>query len=348
MPIIKDAFDAFITPRVWKQDRTLTVGASEIGLCARKVKYIKTKTPPDVTHPGSYGASERGNILESALWAPALQAKYGDNLLFAGDSQETFVDGPLSATPDGLLINQKPDVLRYLGVKDIKSNCIMLECKTVDPRVILHKPRHTNVMQVNAGLGLIRLATKWKPNFGLLTYVNASFVDEITEFVVPYNNDDYQLAKNRAAKILAMEGPEDFRPEGYIKGGEECEHCPFAERCEKQRHNMPAARLKPPAVDPQFAAEMTDMVRQAIVFKNLRDDATADYKQMQDSIKKRLTDKKITQVPGVVKWSPVKGRTSYDTAGMVELLGKKAEQFKRTGPETSKLTYGDVGEDQWY
>ena len=42
---------------------------------------------------------------------PALRARYGDKLLYAGDKQQTFVSGFLSATPDGLLIDQSRDAL---------------------------------------------------------------------------------------------------------------------------------------------------------------------------------------------------------------------------------------------
>src|SRR6516164_599378 len=86
-------------------DRENTVGASEIGQCARKVFYSKRagERDPDFTDTG--GAALRGHIFERHFWTRALRARFRRKLLFAGKGQQTFTSGFLSATPDGLLIN---------------------------------------------------------------------------------------------------------------------------------------------------------------------------------------------------------------------------------------------------
>ena len=102
--LIRTAFDAYVakTAKVWKHDRTKTIGASEIGQCARRMFYLKTKQKPDDDYIDDWGARVRGTVFEDSFWAPAMKAKYGKKLLFAGKEQKTFEDGHLSATPDGL------------------------------------------------------------------------------------------------------------------------------------------------------------------------------------------------------------------------------------------------------
>ena len=69
-------------------------------------RRVATKIIVDV-----WGATLRGRLFEDHFWVPALRACYGAKLLFAGDQQQTFVSGFLSATPDGLLIDQPCNAL---------------------------------------------------------------------------------------------------------------------------------------------------------------------------------------------------------------------------------------------
>jgi hypothetical protein len=109
-------------------DRENTVGASEIGQCARKVFFGKNAgdrvygavSDEDYTDP--WGAALRGRLFEDHFWVPALRARHGDKLLFAGAQQRTLISGFLSATPDGLLIDQPRDALAALGITDIGVN----------------------------------------------------------------------------------------------------------------------------------------------------------------------------------------------------------------------------------
>ncbi len=74
--MIKEALDAFVAPKVWAHDRTKTIGSSEIGQCARRIKYIKSGQPPDAGYVPRWGAAERGNLFEQHLWEPALRNRY--------------------------------------------------------------------------------------------------------------------------------------------------------------------------------------------------------------------------------------------------------------------------------
>src|SRR5687767_11447335 len=102
---IRDAVHGFLAARAkpWAHDRSQTIGASEIGQCARKVWFGKNGIAPDVADDLK-GAAARGDLIEQYVWAPAVAshvASLGGELWFAGDEQKTLVDGYLSATPDG-------------------------------------------------------------------------------------------------------------------------------------------------------------------------------------------------------------------------------------------------------
>jgi hypothetical protein len=107
------AAHAKATVRVF-DGRENTVGASEVGQCARKVYFAKNSgdqvygAAPDEDYADARGAALRGQLFEDHFWVPALRARYGDRLLHAGDDQRTLVAGFLSATPDGVLIDHRP------------------------------------------------------------------------------------------------------------------------------------------------------------------------------------------------------------------------------------------------
>ena len=85
-------------------DRGNTVGASEIGQCARKIFFAKNSDDRayaisvDHDYVDSGGAALRGRLLEENYWLPALRMRFGDKLLYAGNEQSTLCAGFLSAT----------------------------------------------------------------------------------------------------------------------------------------------------------------------------------------------------------------------------------------------------------
>src|SRR5215831_15103183 len=115
--------------------RAFTLGASDIGQCGRKVFFAKHNGPRDPGYVDTWGAALRGQIIEQAYWVPALRARFGADLKFVGDRQRQFKRGFISATPDTLLTNAPRDILAPLRISDIGSDCLLLECKSVDPRV---------------------------------------------------------------------------------------------------------------------------------------------------------------------------------------------------------------------
>jgi hypothetical protein len=303
--------------------RASTVGASEIGQCIRKIFYAKNADDPvyairrDADYVDGWGAQVRGATFERAFWVPALRAKYGDHLKFAGDEQRGFENGFLSATPDALLTEAPTNILAELGVPDIKSDCLLLEGKTADPRIKLDGPKPEHAFQTIVQLGLVRETTQFAPEYAVISYADASFWSEITEFAVKFDPDIYATAKRRAAKVMTAHDASELPPEGWIAGGHECQYCPFVKACGVARRALPEASNT--AVDPQFVAEARDLAREAKQHQVDAEDATARLRTTQNEIRERLRAKGLRRVAGndfSIVWSPVKGENGPADRGL--------------------------------
>ena len=208
--MIKEALDAHAkaTARQF-EDRANTVGASEIGQCARKTYFWKNEgdvligADRDADHAETWGAARRGQLFEDHFWVPALRRRFTDKLLYAGADQRTLVSGPLSATPDALLIEQPRDLLAYLGVTDIGGDSVVLECKTIDPRAQLEEAKPEHNYQVIVQMGLFHELTPHRPKWAVISYANASFLDDVVEFAVAFDPQIFATAKTRASEIMA-------------------------------------------------------------------------------------------------------------------------------------------------
>lgn len=347
--MIKGALNQFAidSARAFQTDRSQTVGASEVGQCARKVFWTKNEDDPifgaprDPSYVDGWGARVRGSTYENHFWEPALRWQFGDNLKFAGTEQRTFISGFLSATPDGLLENLPDNALAHLGVPSIGGDCIMAECKTADPRTNLSQPKPENVFQTQVQMGIVRETTLYEPNYSLLTYTDASFWNEVLEFPIKFEPDVYQAAKDRASAIMTATDAGELKPEGWIAGGRECDYCPFTKACGIERRRVPEQDSA--EIDPQFVAEIADLVRQAKRYESAEAENATLLRTVQDEIRNRLRAKGVRRVVGhgvSVNWSSVKGRQSFDQKGIREAAvqaGVDLSKFEKAGEPTDRL-----------
>jgi hypothetical protein len=323
-------------------DRSGTVGASEIGQCARQTfwrkNYGKAKgVEQDDDYESDWGARIRGVIMEFVYWVPALRKKYGADLLFAGTEQEKLISGHLSATPDGLLINRPYDALREFGIKNINSDCITMECKTIDPRTNLVTAKETNIYQVNTQIGLFRETTKYQPEYGLLTYTDASFWSEVDEFPIQFDPMMYQAAHERATDIITAKDGRDLMPEGWVTGGKECSFCPFTKACGVERRGVPYGQRK---ASPQFVAEISDRAKEHNVIKIDIERKEAELKTIQLQIKTRLKEKGIRRIPNVVNWYEVAAPVRYQNKEIRQAfaeLGGDSDDYMTIGEPSDRL-----------
>src|SRR5262249_34847030 len=150
-----------------------------------------------------------------------------------------------------------------------------------------------------------------------ISYVDASFWSDVTEFAVKFDPIVFENAKRRAAKILTAGKPSELPPEGYIAGGNECKHCPFTTACGIERRAMP--QLSGVAADRQSAAEARDLALQAKRHQGDADAAGERLRETQHEIRERLRAKGLRRIDGddfTIVWSPVKGRTTTDTPAL--------------------------------
>jgi CRISPR/Cas system-associated exonuclease Cas4 (RecB family) len=337
MSIVKNAVNLYVEnnqKNLGPHDRTTTVGSSEIGQCERRVWFTKAEKTelgstfqrnPD--YVDSWGARLRGDLVENHLFVPAIKAHFGKNALLLGKKQKTFVDGCISATPDCLVL---------------WNDQILIEFKSVDPRVKLDEPKPEHVYQVQVQMGIMHAKSKYRPMYAILAYVNASFMDEITEFQIDYDPDIYARAQVRAMKIMTASSHHELQPEGWIAGAKECEYCPFTDACGRARQEVPKQVIVP--ADAQFVAEMSDMAKRYATLNNQMTILEEDKRRVQNEIKERLREKGQRKIDGdgvMISWAEVKGRELYDHAAIREVLanyGSDIEEFKREGTPGDRLT----------
>lgn len=333
-----------------KTQRRQYVGASEIGLCARRIFFAKEymRHPIDTKHSDSenWGASRRGVTFERHFWLPAMRARYGDNLLYAGPQQRSMKYGTLRATPDGLLINQPRDALKAFGIKDIgPSGEIAVECKTIDPRIPLQIAKPEHEFQTQVQLGLFHKTTDHRPLYAVISYTNASFFDDVTEFVFKYDPEILDGAMKRAGHILSAKDAGSVRAEGWIEGGKECEWCPFKQPCDAIR--LPRGELVRVPVSKLDTRSSTELERLGVAERKVAASISSlekDHRNLQEEIKEKLRslDLRAFDEGGSIKiiWSPVKGRPSYNMPELREAaakLGLNIQKYETVGQPTDRL-----------
>ncbi len=340
--MIKEALHnyAMSSGKTWATDRSQTVGASEVGQCARKVFWMKNEGDPkygaqrDPDYVDGWGARVRGTVMEDQFWYPAMLATFGDRLLYAGPDQQTLVNGFISATPDGLITHLLEGEHPQLPA----GTCVTAECKTADPRTNLSEAKSENVYQTHIQMGLIRERGEFKPTHSILSYTDASFWNEVVEFVIPFDPAVFEAGKKRAALIMTAREAGELKPEGWIAGGRDCEYCPFTRACGIKRRSVPDGDLP---VDPQFTAEVADLALAIARLKATRDATDEEVRTLEDELKTRLREKGVRKIPGLVSWSSVKGRQSYNNKAIQAAAiaaGIDIEQFSTVGEPTDHLT----------
>lgn len=323
----------------WAYDRLNTHGSSEAGRCARQSAFAKLEVPPDLGYVPTWGAALRGDIIEADFFVPGLHTSLppGVELLYAGRDQVTRVDGYLSATPDGLLVGVPRDCLAHLGVPDIGCDELLIECKSIDPRMHLRSAKPEHAFQVQVAMGVLRATTEHQPKYALLTYINASFLNDITEFAIKFDQAVYRAAHDRARRILGAADPGELPPEGKMAGGAECRYCGWAEQCI-------GATI---ASIPTSSSGLGDNAVSEL--KGLRDierrlaDQGAEFEMLHaaacEAIKQFLREHGVRQhrdKDWSVSWAPVAGRQTLDTKAL-EAAGIDVEAYRKEGKAGERL-----------
>jgi hypothetical protein len=176
----------------------------------------------------------------------------------------------------------------------------------------------------------------------VISYVNASFFDDVTEFAVHFDPTVFENAKRCATAIATARSADQLKPEGWIAGGRECEFCPFTKACGVIRHTVLTQTIAE-TPDPQFVAEIADLAREAKQRRAAVELTTAALREVEHEIKERLRAKGVRQIIGdgvTVTWSAVKGRPSYDMQAIREAAAKAGvdlAEYETVGEPTDRL-----------
>lgn len=342
-------FDAYVgtQEKVWKYDRKRTLGASEAFGCIRKAWFEKNDAVKDDDYEDKWGATHRGDLIENHLVVPAVL--YGlkrqapkAKLLGAGSDQTTILDRRRlnSATPDGLITGLSKDALKNYGIDDIEGDCILLEIKSIDPRVNLQQEKTIHAGQCQQQLGIVRQRTKFKPMYAVIVYVDASFHDNIRVFTIRYDERKWEAAQKRAELLFKTTDPGLLRPEG--KFDDSCKYCPFTRVCSAAT----IGSIPPKSSDRDTMQQPEDSVLRELVVEHERlraekDKATADYESKRQEIKEHLatTKKRGERHSGwSVNWFSQGGKKKLDEERLKEDLGVDSlDDYKTEGSGFDKL-----------
>lgn len=331
--------------KTWAHDRTQTVGASEAFQCIRRTYFSKTGAEPDAGFEQSFGATSRGTLLENHYVVPAVRENLpkGATALWLGDEQITLVEGRISATPDGLITGLARDALKDYGIADIESDCILLEIKSIDPRINLSEAKPVHAGQVQQQLGLVHEKTNHRPEYAVVLYVNASWVDDIRIFPIKRDPQAYEVCKKRAAMVYAAEKAADLPAEGKLGGGSECDYCPFAKQCQRASvGSIPAKDESDVHFTPKEEKELRGLVkrdrdvRERIGELELMKTEVAE--QIKDFLRRHKKRFGKTSDGYSASYSSVSGRKSYDIARLAQDAGLDLEDYATYGEPSEKLT----------
>lgn len=294
---VKREFSANVASvqKSWQYDRSKTMGGSEVFRCHRW-GFFKKRMPeraelPEDPDDVNWGTSERGNVMET--WAvERLREILGPEACrYMGEEQVTLIDddAPLSATSDGLVIEQARDFLINYGVPDMGEdlNDVAAEIKTFDPRSgdLQTEARPRNIGQNIVQMGLYQRKTNHKPKWGLLMYFNPANLQDIRPFAVEYDDQVYKNAQRRATEVFdPTKTAKDFRPEG--KRTNQCSHCEFTEVCyETEMEMYPETAIKLSEIDPLQLRELEGLARSVAKVRAIKKQVEAEDKEQSESLR---------------------------------------------------------------
>jgi len=371
----KKMFNGWVedTQKAWGHDRKKTLGGSEAFGCLRKAWYKRNGTPYDADYEESWGALRRGDIIENHLVVPAMEwaaKNFNFELMMAGDTQitlfdrETMVDvldgdgniigeepGGLSVTPDGLIRGVARNALAKYGVPDLGTDCFMLEVKSIDPRVDISEEKSIHHGQVQIQMGLMRENTAFKPNFAVILYINASFLDDIDVFIVRFDEKKFKIAQDRARLIFKTTDPTKLYREGVIDGT--CQYCPFQGTCLTDvQKSMPAKPTKGGEENPDMLSELNaDLIARRRVASKKEKAAKQEVQLINEQIKEILRDHNTSKAKDKengwsISYSMASGRKTLSKQALID-DGIDIEPYMTAGNpyEILRVTFTDMTEE---
>lgn len=342
--------------RVWEHDRSQTVGASEVAGCWRRNYFAKRE--PELAEldesVDEWGHAERGNIIENEFVVPALRHMFGeDKCLYMGEEQKTFVDGRLSATPDGIVVDLSDDALRNYGVESLGgSGVLQTEVKTFggdfaapkkrvipDPNdaaknIILYEARPKHEAQNIAQMGIMRRETNYSPDVGVVLYVNPVNLKDVRVAPVKYDDAVYNRLKSRAEAVFdPNKTAKDFPAEGVMTT--DCNYCAFCKACnDVEMKRMPDSPIASRDLPEETREAIGRLTREVEALRAEHKALSERKKVAEASLKDALFDSGTNRASGdgwSCSVSRNNGRKTTDLDAICEKYGIDLEEFQKVG-----------------
>ena len=312
----------------FSHDRTKSVGASEVFGCSRQ-NWFRNHYPQDTIK--EWGYLERGNVIEDAFVVPFLIERFGaENCIGAGQKNQTTLHlGANTATPDCLVINQSPNVLSNLGIDDIgESGAFVVEIKSYDARAHLSKEKSIHRGQIITQMGLYRETTEYKPEYGVVLYVNSSDFRDIRAFAVQFNEKIFKQAQKRANDVLRAKNASDLRAEGAIS--KMCTYCEYSDRCDDVEVHNYGSGNDAADMDEDYANSLNACAKNFTHLSEQIDELSEKKRVLRQEIQNMLNkdDRSRADVPNYrIVLSRRKGNKTIDMKRLSECLSKNGEDL---------------------
>jgi hypothetical protein len=164
---------------------------------------------------------------------------------------------------------------------------------------------------------MIRETTPWRPEYWIILYVDAAWLDHIKPFVITYDPQVFETAKKRAHKVYEVDDPQKVMPEGKIDGG--CKYCRWKRACGQAFVDQIAALDKKETLDEVGLAIADTMVHDVLSAKADMEAATERYEMLRQEMKDWLVESgrnKIGSEEWTVTWYTMPGRKTLDKRAM--------------------------------
>lgn len=328
----------------WGHNRNETLGASETFVCIRKGFFDKRGADlgyePDPEHEDDWGATRRGDMIENHHVVPAISGfmPSGLEVLYTGDNQVTLMMGKSSATPDGLITGLPKNCAltikaggHVVSIPDIRSDCVVLEIKSIDPRATLVEERAKHNGQTQMQLGLFHEKTKYRPMYSIVLYFDASFVSKMTPFVVEFEPETYAIGLLRGVEIWSTDDPTQLVPEGIFSG--DCAYCCWRAACGQAVVDSIPDYDTDETLTPETVAALDPLVKEAIAAKAFVEAAEKRKAIADEHLKSYLMTKNRRKAKGPtwsVSWYPMPGKKTLDRKALTA-AGIDLTQYEKQG-----------------
>ena len=331
-------------PKEWAHRREQYVSASQIGLCEMRQYYMRQRggVELDATTPAAWGVFARGDtgeewvagVLDRAQLAEHGGPRLGLAFTATGKHQVTVIDeiNKLAATPDGIM---------WLG-----SEPILIEIKTIDPRVSLDGPKPAHHRQVMFAMALMERVHSIKPKRAVILYIDCANYANVTAFDVDYDEVEGDALINRAMRIHAAT-LDDLQPEGVHDGGNECKTCDFAAQCRAYQVERVERADSSAIIDEADLTDIDDLAAQREAATQMEGEAKRIKESATNQIRMIMDDRGLSFAKTQnfsIRQSVTKGRETCDWRQAIE-DGVDLSEYVSVGNGYPRLTVRKVADN---